>query len=622
MAKRNKSGQKWLFGILIMVVLAYVLIATPILRNTALIPPTPPPVSCGSQGILSVGSALLTSSGNLKVREVIKVISALNNNGDCLKIQFKNTDMADEISSSSVKYSVDKTVTGDFKFISQSQTNKVNIGSGTENYYKIVDYNIGKSAVCSIKDGNKAKPKPTYTTIDCKKETTNPLSDCHCFYANNIGEKETFGLSRDFNMEYDFDIDGLGSIPIRITPSQNIISGKIGEKAFVRFEFSGLGSYWVDSLGQNYELYYEYNTQNMNIVDRETYITRKLAVSTLQNEITKTFNTYSKLLPMVTKYNTELETAIKDKTSSILSKEQKIAQISPFGETYVVYFKNPLLVPVMTVELDADYVGIHMVEGIPKLTCPTAGFTVESGKQADYGFSVKNNAPNVNEKSKFTLGIDCGSEAFADITPREVSLQGQESVSVSVRNGVSVDKDKNIICKVTATDVNSGKQDSCSYSYKADFIEGGRECSVNTCLGKDIVICEQGKMVQRTQCENICVVEEGVPKCQGKQVEICNDKIDNDKDGLTDKDDQDCQTPFDLKKILPYILGGLFGLLSLGLGYNMFAKPKGSKKADPVLTIILVLFSTGIGFLVYFVSVSVLSSWLLKIPLWLLGFGW
>ena len=44
MAKRNKSGQKWLFGILIMVVLAYVLIATPILRNTALIPPTPPPV--------------------------------------------------------------------------------------------------------------------------------------------------------------------------------------------------------------------------------------------------------------------------------------------------------------------------------------------------------------------------------------------------------------------------------------------------------------------------------------------------------------------------------------------------------------------------------------------------
>src|SRR3989304_9989171 len=202
MAKRNKSGQNIIIAIVLILVVSFILYSSP-LRETGATLPTPPPVSCGSQGILSVGSALLTSSGNLKVREVIKVISALNNNGDCLKIQFKNTDMADEISSSSVKYSVDKTVTGDFKFISQSQTNKVNIGSGTENYYKIVDYNIGKSAVCSIKDGNKAKPKPTYTTIDCKKETTNPLSDCHCFYANNIGEKETFGLSRDFNMEYD-----------------------------------------------------------------------------------------------------------------------------------------------------------------------------------------------------------------------------------------------------------------------------------------------------------------------------------------------------------------------------------------------------------------------------------
>lgn len=581
-------------------------------------------VSCGSQGVLSIDRVSLTTSSNLNNKEVVRVSTVVNQNGECLKIDFNKGDMEKKLEESTNKdYSVDNPVTGDFSFKSQSQTNPVQIGSGTELYYQINDVIVKNAPLCTIKDGNNKKPKTTYTTIECKKESA--FGDCHCFYSELIGERAKFGLSRDLNMEYDFTIDGLGTIPIKVTPTQNVISGKLGDKAFVRLEFSGLSSVWIDSLGQGYELFYDYSKQNFRIVDNQAYLDRKLGLSTAGSQIGKASVQYKDAVVLARTYNENLNQAISDKTSSILKKEKRLKSITPLGESYIVEFKNPVLYPVFTVELDAKWVGIHRVEGIPDVSCPTAGFTIRSGEFADYDFSVKNKAPAGQGNSKFTLGVNCENGATGILDKREVSLGGQESETIIATTGIITNKDVTATCTITASDVSSGKQDSCSYSFKGDFVEGGKECTSNICSGKDVIICESGKIKSRTTCDFGCFFENGLPKCASKvETEICNNGIDDDKDGLIDDKDPDCQLPPECKPLIdiknplksteswfkidnPFcnlkerlafisiLLGVLTGLGALGIGLAKF-----KRKKDASLKVIVALFSVILGVLVYF----------------------
>lgn len=274
-----------------------------------------------------------------------------------------------------------------------------------------------------------------------------------------------------------------------------------------------------------------------------------------------------------------------------------------------------------TLRVNAVWVGIELLSGEPEITslsCPA--FTI--GNEGKIIVEVKNVGDTegkfytqVSGCDPITQKYNANSEAFylgagdkdsIDVELITGKINSELSNQCTVKVFDSLDPDNNdvdaVTCKVS-------KLKLCQEGQ--EFLSDNDYC-VNVCVNGEVdtrARCcaspDTQKMQSQANGKYVCVDRKTPPPPPSKET-ICDDGIDNDKDGKIDKEDSDCNV-FTLKEILPYILAGVFGLLSLGLGYSAFAKPQGKKKADPVLTTIVVLFSAGIGLLVYFVSVSMLD---------------
>jgi hypothetical protein len=574
-------------GVLAMLVFA--LLSLPGVRNSVL------PTTCGSTSALSITKAEVTTSSNLDGKQVLRVYAKAEGNGECLKINWDKTLLQSELAENNIKATVDKSVTGDFSKLNQRQT--FAIYKNTGKVYNYGELQKGKNTFECI---NACSDISTITGQSYGFRSGSLFSyDCYCPVFSPTGQDAAFGdtVSREFDVQYV--IDGLG----RTTLTESSPSGRISDKAFIRYEGDLVGSKWLQK--PSYDVLYAYNSNSWTMIAPGTYnnyLTNFNIFRSSGIDIDKygkqfgamNYLSYDDARARIQKYNVDITGLISNKESEFLSRNTIIASTEKAGNQLTVDLDYPISYPTFIIELDAGWVGIHRVEGVPDLDCSTLGkFTLDSGNTRTQSFIVKN-LGSASERATFSLAVDCNQVGSADLQTNSISITGGASQTVRVTSsGLSNSGTQSASCTITATDINSLQKDTCTYSFSVKEIT--TDCTESMCMGSELWECVSGEY-RIIPCEYGC--DSRTLLCSQPGKEICDDGLDNDADGKIDMNDPECQNQIDFKAILPYFLGAIAGLGFMAFSYMKWLK----KKKDGVLTGIYIVMALAIGIGSYFLS--------------------
>lgn len=574
-----------LFGIIALILIAGIVYFTPV-KNTIV-----NGVECGSTSALSIDKVDFDDGTN-KIRVFAR---AGTGSAECLKINFDKTQLEQKLEQTEGgDWVVSKTVTGSFTKISQKEVFPVNKNSQRVYMFakleKATNTNFGTCVGIT-------KPSNALSPIAYRQ---GGLFDSSCYWvvAEPNAYDGEFGETRDRKFNVQFTIDGL--TPITLTESSTTGSN---EKAFVRWEGDLLRNQWLER--PNYDALFFVANNNWRFIKDGTWNSYQTVFNNFKNPDSYpdgwnylAITEINDVTDKVSRYNTEIVGLIADQKSEFLARNPIIETIdTQSGNLFTANLATPLTSGLFTIELDAGWVGVKKVSGVPNLTCPTGGFLINSGDTKSQSFTVKNKGTSTLDRASFNLGVECDGQASGQLSTYGVDLLGGQSKSVTVTaSGLSDSGTQTQSCTITAKDVNSQQSDSCTFSFQVKEVT--TDCIDTMCVGADLWECKDNGDYNIVSCQYGCDARNNV--CYGANKEICNDGIDNDSDGKTDKADTDCQTPIDFQTIIPIILGVLMGLVVFGIGYKYFVKPK--KQIDYVMLVIAIAISLGLGYLSFLIS--------------------
>lgn len=574
---------------------------------------------CGSSTILSIDKAVLTTSSDLDGKEVVRVTAVVNGGGECANIIWDKNQLKNALERDGNSYSVDNSVYGDFTKKYQEQV--FTLFSNSNQPYERAELTKVSGSIGNLcLEPNLCENNGIQNSLGRVHRGNLFSGDCYCVQTKVVGENADFSSSFEENFEIEFGIQGLQSGIINSKDQRSLFlkdsSGK--KKAHVKWTGYMLNNKW-NSI-PNYDGIYIYGNNVWHLTRDGAYNEYLNLIRDFRSPSTwdsVAVWDYPDAESRVLSYNAQLENIISNKESEYLSRTPFISSLEQEGAELRAQLEHDLVFPVFTIDIVADVVGIHKVEGTPELDCSGLGdFTTQSGKTKTQSFTIKNDAQSGSQKAGFSLGVDCTNGGSALLETYNVNLGGQQSTRVDVTSSLLVQSGtKESQCTITARDINSENSDTCGYDFKAESIEVD-ECSSDICFGSQLWECVNGKYNQ-INCKYGCSMSGGQPICVSPETEICNDGIDNDNDGKIDMKDEDCQEDCNffctLKKnafMISIATSILLGLMFFGVLYNTYEAKK--KKKDTLNLLLFLAGSIGLGVAVFYIFklfIDFLFSW-------------
>jgi len=267
---------------------------------------------------------------------------------------------------------------------------------------------------------------------------------------------------------------------------------------------------------------------------------------------------------------------------------------------------------VFTIDIDADWVGIHKVIGEPNVKCPLGITEVTSGQSKSVVFEVRDES---GTNPSFGLNLIC-SDGFGSLQQSRVDNIGTSYQSIDGYVTISTTTEKDFSCTFEAYDLNNpNNKDSCITNFKGKpftgCTPGEKVCSSDS---KELGTCNSaGTNFNFIDCGQFgCEAFENTYRCRLQSKEICDDTIDNDGDGLIDMEDPDCdeelgwwgkikKTINDFLEKAKIVLVTIIGLIGGLVGALMIGKLfKNSKNKLIIMGIVGIIFALAIGILSFY----------------------
>jgi len=488
----------------------------------------------GGTTVLGITNAHITTSSDLGGKEVLRIIAVANGGGECLTIGFDGDDIIDELGD---EYDVESGVFGDL--ITKLQTQTFTSSQKSGQIYKISRGEKQSGTLCSVSNCEK-----DYNNVINSIRTFPVTGTCYCYFKNLIGREGQFDSTSKKDFEVEFSIDGLGST----TLSSGQQSGKIGSNAFIKWSGDLFSGTWLST--PNYDTYLQiadnewrmtndgyYDDISDRLEDDEDCISRGYTVSCCGGISTNPITCSNSHM---NQYNTFVDLKLSNKDNTFISQESSVESGDWNGNKFITDLATQTTWQVFTIDIDADWVGIHKLVGIPEVKCPSETLDVTSGQSRTIEFKVRDKA---GTNPSFGLNLVCASGS-GSLQQSRINNVGTTYEEVNGYVTISTTTEKDFSCTFEAYDLNEpDNKDSCTASFKGrpftGCILGEKVCSSD---GKELGTCNPtGTNFDFISCIFGCEAFENTYRCRLQAIEICDDGIDNDGDGFVDMDDPDCE---------------------------------------------------------------------------------
>lgn len=219
-------------------------------------------------------------------------------------------------------------------------------------------------------------------------------------------------------------------------------------------------------------------------------------------------STISPLLgPCIDNYNTAYNIHLSDKSNEYKS-SVNAENIELTSSGLKVYPSTATVFPTFRITLDAEYVAIKKLSGIPKITSCPQDYQIKSGEYYNAQIGVKNVG---SDTGSFYGSIVCSGDSNIPTFPIAEKSVGEGSTStftsqISGINDLSGIQTNN--CKVQVYDRVSGLSDSCSFNLKVEYVDTyvppvivpDKDCSQNSDCDEGY-ICSDSVCVRELVCD-------------------------------------------------------------------------------------------------------------------------
>lgn len=470
----------------------------------------------GGTGVLSISNAKITTSTDLNGKNVIRVTAIANKAGECLSIDWGASEIKEELKESTGQdYNVNKGIFGELNLVKQEQIFKIS-KTNRAIIPKISSSNIGTLNLCTQDTCVSRGYTNTFASLRRGGSLDDPSFACICYYPQNYAEDGRVDEGSQRNTIVDFSITGLGITRL----DRNTQSGKISDKAFIKWQYDGLSTNWLGN--PNYDGALIYNKADWILVDRGSYDIIFDEYDKLDSEdglsscgITKYNGNQDKC---VDQYNSLVDSKLQNRLLNYINNNKDLIETAFFnGNQLLTTLSTPITYPVFTIDIDAQAIGIYLVQGKPDVTCPSGTISGNSGQTTNPTFTVKNLA---NSPAVFGLSLSCVN-AFGSITDNRQqfgALEQKNIIGVNTMTVTPTEKEKTSVCTFKAYDINSLEEDSCTYNYKAVAVlgctpEGSKLCSNNN---EKLLTCQKDGSYSEEKCEFGCESFENTYRCKPK----------------------------------------------------------------------------------------------------------
>ena len=444
----------------------------------------------GSITILSIDRVDFIDDGEINPK--IQVLASSRGSGQCLQIRFNKEAMQGKLGQGLTKDAEEKIA----NIVMQEEKRIYRTRKESDIY------------ILSSKDAITLSCSATF----CNSKFAGTIADSDrlvgsCFCA--VGAR--FGAVGDFaSGESDFkaavEISGFSPQIITKLSSPQV---RFGELAQVQ---------WVGSLGSTelpvtptYDIFYDASNNIRIVAEAARTIPDKFSSFQQDNYFhTCTIPTASCFRSNIDKYNEDVQRLTQDRETNLRTDSPSIIKIEKDSvNNRVIIFDEPgsVQIQLFTFILDAEWVGVRRVSGVPKLSCNDVG-NVNGGRK-NIEFALQNIGGSAGS---FDLTGNCDIGGIS-LGVNRVTLQKGENKNINaVISGVQ-DKDQGFTCNVKAIDVNSGKSDSCAFRGTFKKFAGCNE-GERLCIGKSLGLCVNGEY-KYSDCPEDCAFLASGAQCIG-----------------------------------------------------------------------------------------------------------
>ena len=565
---------------------------------------------------------LISRASHLPGQEFFKGEATATLGGECLKIAWTEQDVESYLAEGG---NADRGVYGDIIINSQSNTFNTYERTYEKIYYPRIK-NVGTHAfkTCSVSNCQKwlTEEGVTYDLVYGGRRIVPLVSDCYCYYATEWGRFAPITGTGKYDFDATISIDGLGSQDISSTSR----SVSFGDKVTFQWMGSLLGANFVTT--PPYTPFREWGVLKLTSTNygslKGTTVVFKGYTSTLENYIKTCISIFShpsSVNECVADYKSKVSDLIKDRKSEYIASSPLIVGAKFEGNDFVVGIE-----PYQTrferfsFDIDATWLGIEYVTGVPKVSCPGTQ-EIFSAEKREATFEVT----NVGDGSGvFGLYLTCG-RLSTDVTPDSVSLISGGSTIVNGELTGTFFQDETISCEFKAVakkDVT--KVSRCYFDVKgkprAECLPGEKKCSGDKAT---LLLCKDTGMWQTQaegkECVDGCIYVGDTAKCVemgecAEENEVC-------------KDDYECCTGLECRNNLckPVKPGWQWDnlyfipiLLAVGLSSLMGWKSK--EKTGKYQAMSFIIWGV-LGAIIGFVAMLIIKNWLMITLITLFGGG-
>lgn len=568
----------------------------------------------GGATILSISEAVITDSSDLGGKEVIRITAVANGGGECAAIIFKENAINDALRDSGENSEATRDILGGL--ITNGQVEQFTTSERSQPVFKIGLDKKEEGLFCTVSNCEETYPD----TIDAFRDLA---LGCWCVHKNLVGQGGEFDSTSKKTFDVDFFIDGIGTA--KITDEKQ--SANIGDKAFIKWTGDLFSGTWLTT--PNFDSYQQVG-DSWRLVDDGFYddVSDRLEKDTDDTGVAGTSGCIvggTKDLPgfldtrfevtefCANQYNSFVDLKTTNRDDEFVTRESSVNQVGWAGNKFLADLSTFTTWQVFTIDLDAESVGIHKVVGKPDVECPSGETSLVSGSQVTVPLKVRS---SVDTNPSFSLGLECFNDGIGSLATNRINNVGTDFQTVNSFITITAEEETDFFCFFSAVDLNDpDNSDICGFDLTATPFTG---CTVGakTCSsdGSKVGTCTDGQNFNFVDCNFGCEAFEGSFRCKLQENEICDNGIDDDGDGLIDKDDPECKEMlgffariwksindflFTFKIIFATIIGLIGGALA-GWGTSTALKKSRTKKKALIIGIVFIISAIIVGLLAYF----------------------
>ena len=458
---------------------------------------------CFGGQVLSIDNINIVKSSNLGGKDAIRVVFSSIPTSECLNIRLNPDQLESELKESGINnFDAKNIVYGDI------------VLKKKEKVYNIIENQNNKFFKFDIK-------QTSSTFLTCTDNKCNsafgsvPLSsvyyggNCQCIYEKQTGVKGNFGASESFNWEAEIKI---GLYSSTFSPSK--LSGSIGSIAYAKWSGNLVSN---DNLGSitKYELYKPFTTNQFIMTDinvQSNLISKFNTASSNVNQCDDGISSCNIQYEAVLSYNNIYDSLIQNRLNNFINEEIMVdTGTKILSNKLYVNLDSPIIYPTFTLDIDASEVGIFISEGEPDVSCPS-NFQLNSGETKTASFTIK----NVGDGSgSFSYVINCNKGSYSVQPSPPITLNVGESKILTGYFGLTTETSSDSAsCSFTISELNTEKQDSCSFSFtsikQVQCVSGSKTCEVGN---TELWTCKSDGSYNKEKCQYGCSTITSEAKC-------------------------------------------------------------------------------------------------------------